>query len=334
LLTLAVGAPAQAEVQPGVWAFLYSDQAAPVGTYEPGNQAGAKGSVTKYADGRYRVELDGVGAPGVPMVTAVGGDGVHCQLASFGSNGAVLVDCYAGTVPRDSRFVLTFFSPSTGDLANSAYGFAFSGPQATSHPSGTTVTYNSASSVWTVRFTGAGFTNGGNVQVAAVGRLSARCAVISWEQATPGMTARVRCTNLSGSSRPQWTLVYTRERSIVGGASGYFGYVQADRPEWTPQAGDGDGTYEPDPSRNRGPNGFTHRVGRPGVGRYQVHVHGPLTNKVTLHVSANGDGFCTPTNLSFTSANPEWPGTVDVACFNQAGAPANLVFTLNYYSPS
>ncbi|HEX6361005.1 hypothetical protein [Actinophytocola sp.] len=332
---LAVAAPVQAEVRPGVWTFLYADKESLTGTYVPENQDGAKGSVTKYADGRYRVELDGVGAPGVPMVTAVGGNGVHCQLASFGSNGLMYVDCYAGTARKNSKFMLTFFSPPADSPANSAYGFAFSGPQATSFPGGTSISTDASSGVSTVQFTRAGFTNGGNVQVTAVGRSPARCSVMSWVQTTSGVTAQVKCKNLFGQSPvpPQWTLVYARERSIIGGDTEHFGYLQADRPDWSSPD-----PYPPDPNRNRGPNGYTHVVRRPvpNVGTYQVRVHGALAEAFTLHVSVNGDtaGFCVPTGWNFNLADPEWPGTVDVACFDGAGAPANQVFTLNYYSPS
>jgi hypothetical protein len=67
-----------------------------------------------------------------------------------------------------------------------------------------------------------------------------------------------------------------------------------------------------------------------------VRVHGPLTARFTVHVSVNGDtdGFCDVTRWNFNLADPEWPGTIDVTCYDRTGTPADQVFSLNYYSPS
>lgn len=344
LVALSVAAPAQAaqaRVVAGVWAFLYADMPSEQ-TYEPEAQAtnrpDSPATVTRRGEGRYRVTLPKAEVRGVPMVTAVGGDGVHCQLASFGlveSAQVIDVDCYAGTARQDSRFTLTFFSPPVSGAAPGAYAYVYNRPTPMTYSTGGPVEVSPAdgAGVWSVRFPGAEFANdGGNVQVSAVGALPARCAVVGWSPDGNGAVARVRCDDLTGSPTftPQWTLSYTHERSIVGGDSGFFGYLQAN----VPDAAEGV-PYEPDTKRNRAPNGYIHRVVRSADGEYQVEVRGPLGPRVTLHVSVNGDtdAFCDIVGFRVDPGSQTPAGTVDVACYTAAGVPANAWFSLNYYSP-
>jgi hypothetical protein len=333
---------AQARVQAGGWSFLYADMET-AAEYEPTNQAGVKGSVTKTGTGRYQVDLTAAGAAGIPMVTAVKGEtavreeGVHCQLASFNSDVRIHVDCYRGAVLTDSRFMLTFLSPPAGGEADGAYGFVYSGATTMRYPDAVEVLPETDQGITTVRFHDDAFVNsGGNVQVSAVGSLPARCAVVRWLEEDqdledgPEMVVEVKCQNLSDQPafRPQWTLVYTHERSVVGGDGGFFGYLQAEKP-------DHDGEYTPKPERNYAPFDFKHTVTRSVDGRYRVQVHGPVANKSILHVSANGgsDTFCEVTDFNVAPINPQRAGTVDVACFDSAWNLVNSKFTLNYYSP-
>jgi hypothetical protein len=121
--------------------------------------------------------------------------------------------------------------------------------------------------------------------------------------------------------------VYANDRSIVGGTTGFFGYLQANEPS--------SASYTPNPKRNRAPSGFTHTVTRSGPGQYQAQVYGPLKVPVALHVSVNGntDASCDLVRWS-VRPNTQPAGLVDVSCFDAAGVPADNVFSLNYYSPS
>lgn len=323
---------AQAQVQPGVWAFLYSDVEEPKDGYKPPNRAGAEGSVTRTGEGRYRVDLAVAGTAGVPMVTATEKEGVHCQLAYFTPSGSIYVDCYRGASPVDSKFMLTFFSRPANEAAGTAYGYAHSSNSLLRYPQELAVAPpQDTRGIWTVRFFGSAFVNlGGNVQVTAVGTRPGRCEVVDWSPVGRDMVVGVKCRNLSNDPffRPQWILAYTHQRSVVGGDSGFFGYLHANEP-------DRDDKYTPDPDRNVAPLGFSHSVTRSVVGRYQVEVHGPVTDKVVVHVSATGgtDTFCNVADFDVVPNDTNIAGTVDVTCYNSSGGLTNSKFTLNYYSP-
>jgi hypothetical protein len=322
-----------------------------VAEYEPRYQSSGPGvlaRVNRTGVGDYTVRLaGGAAAEGVPLVTAVGDSGAHCQLASFSVSGAdevVGVDCYRGAVRTDSRFSLSFVSGSTPPDSSgaSAYGYVFDDqPTLTDYPdppahnsTGGSVEIERASNgYWTVHFAGDEFDNDhGNVQVSAVGSRPARCGIVEWDGDDDGADAVVRCVNLSGvaSFTPQWTLVYTHEYSLVGDQNRFFGYLQADRP-------DVNGEYTPDRDRNRAPAGYAHSVTRTGTGRYEVKVRGPLKEPVGLHVSANRDStaFCTLNGATVDPAPTESQPSalVKVACHTSAGQATNSWFSLNYYSP-
>ena len=342
-MTLPVAAPAEA-AEAQVWAFLVADRPSAQGTYVPVDQTasrtGISASVTRRGTGSYQVSLTGAGGTGVPMVTAVYRAAVHCQVASFaaqGPNEQVNVNCYAGTTPADSVFTLSFFESTPPDSGTpGAYGYVhnnqptqttYTNPPGYNSAGGQThIYYNTNDRIWTVRFFGERFrTDAGNVQLTAMGATPARCAITQWYQHSQGLDAQVRCES---TVRPQWTLVFAHERSIVGGTSGFFGYLQADQPS-------SPGVYTPSPPRNRAPNGYTHTVTRSGPGRYQAQVYGPLKEPAALHltVNRNTDGFCTLTSWTITpSTQPA--GRVDLTCYNAAGTPADQWFALNYFAPN
>ena len=345
IAALGVAVPAQA-VEAEVWVFLYADQESQTGTYEPSQTSsapGIKAEVTRTSEGNYDVPIAGAGKyRGVPMVTAVGGDGVHCQIRQFSasdSTESVTVGCYRGTQFVDSRFTLTFFSSSQPDSgAAGAYGYVYDNrptlttyakPPASYNSTGGRVEihYDATEAMWTVHFLGEAFRNiAGNVQVVSVGTMPARCAVVQWYPSELGADAQVRCDSPSGPSRPQWTLGYAHNRSIVGGTSGFFGYLQADQP--TSPA------YTPNTDRNLAPNGLVHTVSRSGPGRYQAQIYGPLKEGVAVHLSVNGDtdAFCNLTHLVVTP-DVQPAARVDLTCFTSAGVPADNWYSLNYYSP-
>lgn len=335
VLIAAMAVPAQA-VEAEKWAFVYVDHPKATRTYTPVNQSGSapgiQAQVTNRGQGVYDVLIKGGAASGVPIVTAVSDTRANCELILFraqGSDEFIQVSCR----PAASRFTLTFFSSSPPDSgASGAYGYVFddqpsldtyANPPSYNSTGGRVEIYHTAGTrIWTARFFGTPFDNlAGNVQVSALG--TARCAVSQWDPHTLGVDAQVRC---DGPDNPQWTLVYAHNRSIVGGVSGFFGYLQANEPD--------SAFYTPDLNRNRAPNGFTHTVTRSGPGQYQAQVYGPLKAPVALHVSVNGntDASC---NLVRWTVNPNTQpaGLVDISCFDAAGVPADNWFSLNYYSP-
>jgi hypothetical protein len=344
LLGLLGAVPAQA-AEARVWVFLLADRQGATDTYIPtqqdSSQTGVQGRVTRLGPGGYRVDLAGAGAAaGIPMVTAVNSSNVHCQLTSFAQNGTsevIYVGCYAGEVPTNSKFTLSFFESTPRDSgAAGAYGYVFDNQPALAtyaNPPGYNSTgqpieiYRTTGNSWTVRFFGDRFrTAGGNVQVTPVGTVPARCAVTQWSAHSQGADAQVRCDRPNGGAvTPQWTLTYTDNRSIVGGAGGFFGYLQADRPT-SP-------SYTPSEPRNRGQDGYIHTVTRSGTGKYQVQLNGPVKAPVAMQLSVNGntDNYCVIVNWSLTGG-VEPAARVNLSCFAANGSPADSQYLLNYFA--
>lgn len=342
LMLLSVAVPAQA-IEGEVWAFLYAYQPQVQGTYVPAVQAASDdiaAEVTNGDVGDYTVRLTSMGEmgeQGVPMVTAAGVDGVHCQATSFeyrpsDQTEVITVGCYAGAVAIDTGFTLSFFSSTPPDSGvPGAYGYVRNDqPALTDYPgppgynsTGGPVVIARTGNGWTVRFHGDAFRNaGGNVQVTALGKVPARCSVVGWRPVDVGVEVDVRCTEST-----QWTLMYAHDRSVVGNDNGFFGYLQGNEPT-SPE-------YTPNPERNRAPSGFIHTVTRDEPGRYHAQVYGPLTSPVALHVTANGDNdnFCVITGAEVYEGDAQPAGRVDISCFTPEGQPHDNWFSLNYYAP-
>lgn len=348
VLTTAPGTGAARAAEGETWAFLYADKERSTSTYLPGQARGRADIVawvTRSGTGGYTVRLTNAASAGVPVVTAVNGAGVHCQLTSFGRNGAdelVRVGCYDRDVPADSEFTLSYFASTAPDSgAAGAYGYVHDDQPALATYADPATRYNSTGGrveihrgtgdprTWTARFFGQAFSNNaGNVQVSAVGSRPARCGIVRWDPHPLGVDAQVRCDTPAGAApyTPQWTLAYSHDRSVVGGTTGFFGYLQADQP--TAPA------YTPSVPRNRAPSGLTHTVRRDGEGRYEAQVYGPLKDSLDAHVSVNGDtdSYCVLAGWTIT------PGTqpaarVGIACHTANGDPADAWFSLSYYSP-
>jgi hypothetical protein len=355
VMMLSAAVPAQA-AQAAVWLFLTADgesQGNSIRTDQTASRAGVVATVTRHGAGSYTVSITNAGSLGIPVVTAVNKTGVHCQLRSFhqdddATTEIVEVSCYKGTTSTNSRFTLSFFASTPPDSgATGAYGYVHDdqptmasytpvrGYNSTGEP--VLIKHTAGSNLWTVRFSGQSFDSaGGNMQVSAVGTVPARCAIVGWSaiQDAPGTEAQVRCDKLSAATQtPQWTLVYAQDRSITGGTDGFFGYLQADQA--TPPISPPSPPYTPSLPRNRAATAtYTHTVTRSGTGQYQAQVYGPLKDLVDVHVSVNGNtgGFCDIKGSTVTpSTQPA--GLVDIACYNASGAPANNVFSLNYYAP-
>lgn len=344
LLGLLGAAPAEA-AEARVWIHLYAEQQGAQGTYVPpqqnSSQPGIQGKVTRLGPGGYRVDLAGAGASGIPMVTAVNSSGVHCQLTSFEQNGTaevVYVGCYAGEVPTNSKFTLSFFSSTPPDSgADGAYGYVYNNQPALNfyaNPPG----YNSSgrpieiyhavdTNIWTVRFFGDQYNNtAGNVQVTSIGAVPARCAVSQWYPHALGADAQVRCDRPNGNDgAPPWALTYTHDRSIMGGTGGFFGYLQADQP--TSPA------YTPTEPRNRGQDGYIHTVTRSGTGKYQVQLNGPIKAPVAVQLSVNGntDNYCVLNNWSLTGGDRP-AARVNLSCYNANRNPVDSWYALNYFA--
>jgi hypothetical protein len=339
--------PAQA-AEARTWVFLFANQEQATTGYMPGNQSASnsniQATVSRAGAGSYNVRLANAGATGVPIVTAVNNLGVHCQLTSFFRNGAdemVRVGCYQRDVLTDSKFTLSFFSSTPPDSgAPGAYGYViddkptvatYTNPPSYNSTGGRVEIYHDAKDarIWTARFFGQAFNNiAGNVQVSSYGLMPARCGVFQWYPHALGVDAQVRCDSLSSvtSFTPQWTLVYANDRSVVGGSTGFFGYLQADQPFAD--------FYTPSVPRNRAPNGLTHTISRGGEGRYQAQIYGPIKEPVIAHATVNGhtDSYCTIVNWTITP-NTQPAARVDINCYTADGVLTDAWFTLNYYSP-
>lgn len=348
-MMLSTALPAEAAAA-AVWVVVYADQETQGVSYKPASQtasrAGISATVSRHGTGSYTVSVANASSPGLPVVTAVNNAGVHCQLSWYyqdddGTTEIIEVACYTGATLTDSEFTLAFFTSTPPDGGGTgAYGYVHDDrPDMADHTparsynstGGAVKIYHTAgTSIWTVRFFGQAFNNtAGNVQVSAVGTTPMRCAVYQWYPVPEvrAVDAQVRCDRLANPGyTPQWTLAYTHDRSIVGGTSGFYGYLQANDPAAP--------AYTPMLPRNRAPETYTHTVSRSGPGQYQAQIYGPLKELVAVHVSVNGntDSFCNLRNWTVTP-NAQPAARVNLTCYNANGVPADNWFSLNYYSP-
>ncbi|MBE3008155.1 hypothetical protein IL992_02980 [Microbispora sp. NEAU-D428] len=241
LVPAATGARAAV---PNVWGFAYVDALAgpPPAAHQGLSPAGVITSAWTLPN---LVEVTFPTIPltdGVVHVTAVSPKPEWCQVAKWGPGApglSVQVRCYKyGGAPVFVPFTIVY-EQSSGTLSPPeavAYLYYDGASVASSYNS--TAGVNSVAAgpvgVWTVTLPGLPTTPTGNLQVTAVDPAQpARCKVGNWTPSAAGQVVEVRC--FDATSKPLktgWTLSYTRQRAITGGAKPpkYFAYTMDESP--------------------------------------------------------------------------------------------------------
>ncbi|MEU6411744.1 hypothetical protein [Microbispora sp. NPDC046933] len=240
LVPAATGARAAV---PNMWGFAYVDALAgpPPAAHQGLSPAGVITSTAflSWVDVTFpTIPL----TDGVVHVTAVSPNPEWCQVAKWGPGGPgllVRVRCYKyGGAPVIVPFTIAY-EESSGTLPPpEAVGYLYYDGASVVSSYNSTAGVNSVAAgpvgVWTVTLPGLPTTPTGNLQVTAVDPAQpARCKVGNWTPSAAGQVVEVRC--FDATSKPLktgWTLSYTRQRAITGGAKPpkYFAYTMDESP--------------------------------------------------------------------------------------------------------
>ncbi|MEU6426564.1 hypothetical protein ABZ860_11735 [Microbispora sp. NPDC046973] len=181
-------------------------------------------------------------ADGVVHVTAVSPNPEWCQVVKWSpivANLSVLVQCYKyGGAPAYVPFTIVY-EQSSGTLSppEAVASLYYDGASVVSSYNSTAGVNGVAAGpvgVWTATLPGLPTTPTGNLQVTAVDPAQpARCKVGNWTPSAAGQVVEVRC--FDATSKPLktgWTLSYTRQRAVTGGAKPpkYFAYTMDESP--------------------------------------------------------------------------------------------------------
>ena len=291
-------------------------------------------SVTRSAAGTYSVSFPGIGrAGGTAHVTAVGALR-SCRVRSNGTSGAnqvVGVECRAPNgVLTDTQFTLAFVEENR---MCAGYGYTQAAVSNATHTPFDLSSHVEAPVDARITRTGVGAYSillpgfsvvGGHVEVSAFGSASTRCKVQSWANAAAGATVTARCFNTAGAAADTRFQVLYAHRNVPGrldAVENLGAYLWNDQPaaalntNYSPHA-----TY-------RMSTGGVPSLRRTATGVYAVTLPGmPVGGSAIPLVTAYGadTNACAVHSFSTAAAG----ASVEVRCFNNAGAAANAQFTL------
>jgi V8-like Glu-specific endopeptidase len=329
------------------WAFAYSSVSnathTAVASYSRNSSGGVQGkgvdnTVNFLSTGRYRVDFPGLGdvVGGNAQVTAHGTGNERCKLRSLNVSGGdvqAFVDCYTPAgAPANSRFIASYVKKGASVASKSGAYLLLTSPSATTSTPSMTYQWNSQGHPNRVDRTSTGAyrailpgqapaDRGGTVQVTAHGATSAHCKVASWGASGTDVNVSVRCFDAAGAPvDAPFSLFYSPTRAS-GGLAG--GHAWADQPATAAYSPSADYEYI---SINS--NAAHVSATRSGTGVYALSYPELASTGSSALVTAYGT---TPDYCKVAS----WLGdedntTVNVRCFNAAGAPVDSRFVSNY----
>lgn len=176
---------------------------------------------------------------------------------------------------------------------------------------------------YAVTFAGLGTSLIDTVQATAYGGGNGYCQVSGWSNSPGGAVLNyIRCFDNQGvAADTYFTTLYQAHSGTFGNSIRGAAYLLADQPTAI-------GSYTPNPSYNYNSTGATNTVERTGVGRYTATIPGLTKVGGAVQVSAFGSTArrCKASDWGSTAAGT----TVNVLCFDGAGAPLDSEFNLLY----
>jgi hypothetical protein len=299
------------------------------------NRSGGAITVTKPAGttGRYAVRFAGLsallGTTSTVKVTGYSTNNSYCQPTGPKlTSDVVNIRCFRGNTgaPADAYFTVLIRKPAPASTFTSALAFAYANqptagsyvPPASSswNPAGAIKVSRSGTGSYSVLFKniGPGFrSNGGHVQVVAVGTASQYCVVLGWG-GSPDLSIDVKCFTKSGSPAD------TRFNVQFMGRSDHAGYTLADQP--------GSSSYTPTARFTSNPGGGAVQISRSAVGQYLVTFNGLGATLIDGgDVQVTGYGSNSQCKVEY------WGGdTVSVRCFAPGGAFVDSFFDVLFMS--
>jgi hypothetical protein len=328
-------------------AWLWSTEASPTATITPNtlysyNSAGGAITLAKFATGIYNINFAGLSlkttAKGL-HISAYGGNH-HCVNFANGTSATGYtwqIRCFApdGTA-KDGLFTAIVFEDDRQGWDNVNLGYA---PPATNISTTPTDAYNSRGLGITVdkyetglyRVVGKGIQkyDGTLMATAFTQDVPRYCVADSWAPSGTGdLHAFVRCFDNTGKMADAVVMIsYRRDLNVgttINGAKFHNAYVFANGTTTTP-------TVDSGFSKNTASTTAT-TITRNSVGFYNVNLAGLASaDKTTALVNGLGDQntYC---NVAAFAANGSGGTTVQVRCYNPAGAPADARFVLQYFT--
>jgi hypothetical protein len=303
-----------------------------VGSYTPDpsysfNLSGRAITITRQGVGTYTVRFAGLsgvlGTKSTVHVTGYSTNGSYCKPATQKlQNDIIRIKCFDAATGRPiDAYYTVYITKRYGDLAfayaSKATGTNYAPPASASHnPAGAIRVFRSGVGNYQVKFSGLGArltSNGGHVQVVAIGTGAQHCKVSSWV-GTPDLTVYVQCYSRTGQLKDvKFNVFFTLPH-------GNLAYAWASDPSAP--------SYSANPFFRHNPNGGNVTVTRHAVGIYTVLWSSlSLSAKTDVQVTAYGPGssVCTVEGWGAQSVN--------VRCFDPGtGAPVDSRFDIMYFS--
>jgi hypothetical protein len=293
------------------------------------NRSGKAITITKPAGttGRYVVRFTGLsallGTKSTLKVTGYNTNNSYCQPTGPKlTSDVVNVRCFRGNngAPVDAYFTVLVRRPPPSTTLTSPLAFAYANqptagnyvPPASSswNPAGGIRISRGGTGVYTVVFKGIGpglRSNGGHVQVVAVGTGNQYCVVGGWS-GSPDLSITVDCFAASGSPAD------TKFNVQFIGRTARAGYAWANEPS-SP-------SYTPNPRYSSNNGGGAIQITRNSVGRYVVTFNG-----LGATLLDGGDVQVTAYGSNSQCKEEFWgPESVSVRCFAPGGALIDSYF--------
>jgi hypothetical protein len=291
------------------------------------NRSGGAITITRQGPGTYKVRFAGLSATlanrSTVHVTGYNADNKYCKPATQNLKADVIgIKCFdAATGRPEDAYYTVYITKRYGDVAfavaNKATATNYVPPANASHnPSGAIRVFRSGVGVYTVKFAGLGskaITNGGHVQVVAVGTGAQHCKVGSWSR-TADIDISVLCFSRAGAFKDvKFNVFFALPHPTLA-------YAWASSPSSS--------SYLANTHYATNPTGGNVTISRSGVGRYTVAWSGlTLNGGGDVQVTAYGGGniVCKVENWGSASAN--------VRCFNpQTNALVDSQFDIMFFS--
>lgn len=334
----APASPTTPRISGDYWGWAVARQ--PTTTdYAPAAKDGATAgafsiAIHRFSVGSYKVTFSNVGAPGgTALVSPLSTTSRLCNVTSSSNvvpNEVVRVRCFtAAGVLADTAFSVNYLAPDSG-LSEVAYAWADQ-EHAGSYTPDPAYQYDSESGTITITSGAVGsyqvtFPNFGSlgaaagVQVSTYGITPGYCRTTSWG-GSPDLVVDVTCRNWQGLINDfKFNIAVMHNVGLKGSNVPRQAYFWADQPS--------SASYTPGAAYSYTKWGTAPTVTRSSVGVYVVHLTGIAAGGGSAQVTADGSSSKRCVVSKIRAQGPTQ--TVGVACFSNAGNPADSFYDFAY----
>jgi hypothetical protein len=290
--------------------------------------------ISRVSTGKYAVTFPNLANVygGNVLVTAHGQGSERCDVEGPGTdssgNRTVNIECYnASGALANTRFAVSYTRNGivSGDGRGAYLWSRATGPTHSWNSSGgINQVQKTATGVYVVTFPGqAPAPRGGTVQATAF-KSSGHCKVGSWAPSGSSVNAIVRCYAASGApADSEFMVFYSPERTSGAPSGGHAWANNATASSYSPHD-----AYEYIEVAPNGPTATHVAATRSSVGVYALEYPGLAATGSNALITAYGSNanYCKVDTWNGTASQT----TVNVRCFNPAGAAVDTQFVSNY----